>query len=75
MDGGVVHVAVFDAMGHDLYAGLTTSLARAATRNAHRAGGDGRLGERHHHLPATNGLGPFTTAFLTQLDLDSGELE
>jgi serine phosphatase RsbU (regulator of sigma subunit) len=36
--GEVLHAAVIDAMGHDLYAGLTSSVALAACRNARRSG-------------------------------------
>jgi serine phosphatase RsbU (regulator of sigma subunit) len=36
----VLHAAVIDAMGHDLYAGLTSSVALAACRNARRRGGE-----------------------------------
>ncbi|WP_225840245.1 PP2C family protein-serine/threonine phosphatase [Streptomyces sp. NK08204] len=35
-----LHTMILDAMGHDLTAGLTTSVAMAAARNARRAGGD-----------------------------------
>lgn len=38
--GDVLHAAVIDAMGHDLYAGLTSSVALAACRNARRSGGE-----------------------------------
>ncbi|MFI5972175.1 PP2C family protein-serine/threonine phosphatase [Streptomyces sp. NPDC051452] len=37
-DGHVVHLSVFDAMGHDTAAGLTANLAMAACRNARRQG-------------------------------------
>ena len=40
VDDGHAYVAIFDAMGHDLHAGLTTSMALAATRNARRSGAD-----------------------------------
>ncbi|MCF1508667.1 PP2C family protein-serine/threonine phosphatase [Streptomyces glomeratus] len=36
----VLHTMILDAMGHDLTAGLTTSVAMAAARNARRGGGD-----------------------------------
>ncbi len=35
----VLHTMILDAMGHDLTAGLTTSVAMAAARNARRGGG------------------------------------
>lgn len=36
----VLHTMILDSMGHDLTAGLTTSVAMAAARNARRGGGD-----------------------------------
>ncbi|MER6351503.1 PP2C family protein-serine/threonine phosphatase [Streptomyces sp. NPDC001634] len=36
----ILHTMILDAMGHDLTAGLTTSVAMAAARNARRCGGD-----------------------------------
>ncbi|MFH8774234.1 PP2C family protein-serine/threonine phosphatase [Streptomyces sp. NPDC017958] len=36
----ILHTMILDAMGHDLTAGLTTSIAMAAARNARRSGGD-----------------------------------
>ncbi|MEU3616299.1 PP2C family protein-serine/threonine phosphatase [Streptomyces sp. NPDC006872] len=36
----ILHTMILDAMGHDLTAGLTTSVAMAAARNARRAGAD-----------------------------------
>ncbi|MBL1110110.1 serine/threonine-protein phosphatase [Streptomyces sp. 5-8] len=36
----VLHTMILDGMGHDLIAGLTTSVAMAAARNARRGGGD-----------------------------------
>ncbi|MGI5143623.1 MULTISPECIES: PP2C family protein-serine/threonine phosphatase [unclassified Streptomyces] len=38
--GDALHAAVIDAMGHDLYAGLTSSVALAACRNARRSKGE-----------------------------------
>ncbi|WP_425276263.1 PP2C family protein-serine/threonine phosphatase [Streptomyces carpinensis] len=35
----VLHTMILDSMGHDLTAGLTTSVAMAAARNARRCGG------------------------------------
>ncbi|MFJ9676808.1 PP2C family protein-serine/threonine phosphatase [Streptomyces sp. NPDC101194] len=35
----VLHTMILDSMGHDLTAGLTTSVAMAAARNARRSGG------------------------------------
>lgn len=38
-DGPVVHLSVFDAMGHDTAAGLSAALAVGACRNTRRQGG------------------------------------
>ena len=79
VDDGHAHVAIFDAVGHDLQAGLVTSIVLAATRNARRGGAD---------LVAAAGLADemvaayrpgdrmlFATAFLARLDLATGVLE
>jgi serine phosphatase RsbU (regulator of sigma subunit) len=71
-------VAIFDAMGHDLHAGLTTSMALAATRNARRGGAGlieaAELADRTiaDHRPP--GSMSYATAFLAHLDLRTGEL-
>jgi hypothetical protein len=70
-----LHVAVLDAMGHDLASGLTTAVSLAACRNARRTGAD--LPELvecvddalAHWLPDQ-----FCTGVLAQLDLASGML-
>ncbi len=36
----ILHTMILDAMGHDLTAGLTTSVAMAAARNARRSGAE-----------------------------------
>ncbi|QIQ06354.1 PP2C family protein-serine/threonine phosphatase [Streptomyces liangshanensis] len=40
IDGPLVHLALFDAMGHDTAAGLCAALTLGACRNARRAGAD-----------------------------------
>ncbi|MEU4836341.1 PP2C family protein-serine/threonine phosphatase [Streptosporangium sp. NPDC023615] len=40
LTGDVVHLEIFDAMGHDVSAGLTANLAVAACRNNRRQGAD-----------------------------------
>ncbi|MFD5313310.1 PP2C family protein-serine/threonine phosphatase [Streptomyces ardesiacus] len=70
-----LHVAVMDAMGHDLASGLTTTVSLAACRNARRTG---------LHLPelvrsvdeALSSWLPdkFCTAVVAQLDLVTGLL-
>ncbi|ATE54578.1 serine/threonine protein phosphatase [Actinosynnema pretiosum] len=79
VDDGLAHVAIFDAMGHDLPAGLITSLALAATRNARRAGADlvaaAALADETITAHRRSGTLVYATAFLASLDLDSGRLD
>ncbi|MFD1147295.1 PP2C family protein-serine/threonine phosphatase [Saccharothrix hoggarensis] len=78
VDGGDAHVAIFDSVGHDLHAGLTTTVALAATRNARRSGlglvEAARLADEA--IAVRNGPDKltFATAVLARLDLDTGEL-
>ncbi|WP_405565694.1 PP2C family protein-serine/threonine phosphatase [Streptomyces sp. NBC_01180] len=71
-----VHLAIFDAMGHDIAAGLAANLAVAACRNARRQGADlvetGRVIESIlvEQLAHTR----YVTAILADLDMRSGEL-
>jgi serine phosphatase RsbU (regulator of sigma subunit) len=76
VDGHVVDLAVFDAVGHDLRAGMTTALAITAIRNARRRG-DGT--DLHALATAADAMifeqpGPlqFATAVLAQLDCVTG---
>lgn len=68
-------IAVFDSVGHDTAAGLTTALALAATRNARRAG-LGLVAAAALADEAIRGQGGsrFATALLAELDLDTGTL-
>ncbi|TDQ55486.1 PP2C family protein-serine/threonine phosphatase [Actinorugispora endophytica] len=74
LTGGVVHLAVFDAMGHDTAAGLTANLAVAACRNHRRQGaGLDTLGERiEQTLLSQFGHDRFVTAVLAELDTRTG---
>ncbi len=76
VDGDVVDLAVFDAVGHDLRASMTTALAITAIRNARRRDGGVDL---HGLAAAADALiaqqpGPmqFATAVLAQLDCATG---
>ncbi|WP_019812156.1 PP2C family protein-serine/threonine phosphatase [Saccharomonospora halophila] len=75
-DGRLGHVAVFDATGHDLQAGLVCSMAMAATRNARRVNetlaGIARRADTvlREHAAETR----FATAVLATVDFDSGVL-
>jgi hypothetical protein len=74
--GDTVHLGIFDAMGHDTTAGLTSSLAVAAFRN-HRLQGADLLGTGQgieDVLAEQDGSGRFVTAVLAELDLRSGVL-
>ncbi|TDB86395.1 serine/threonine-protein phosphatase [Actinomadura sp. KC216] len=72
--GDTVHLAIFDAMGHDTTAGLTASLAIAACRNARLHGANlvetGQAIEEA--LLGQDGDPRFVTALLMELDLQSG---
>lgn len=79
VDNGHAHVAIFDAMGHDLHAGLTTAVALAATRNARRNGlgllEGAELADQAVRQQASEGLrAPFATAVLAELDVTTGAL-
>ncbi|TYK49026.1 PP2C family protein-serine/threonine phosphatase [Actinomadura decatromicini] len=72
--GNTAHLAIFDAMGHDTTAGLTSNLAIAACRNSRLQGAG--LVETGQAIEAVlaeqDGSGRFVTAVLAELDLRSG---
>ncbi|WP_107050703.1 PP2C family protein-serine/threonine phosphatase [Streptomyces sp. NRRL F-2580] len=74
--GDVVHLAVFDAMGHDTAAGLTANLAMATCRNQRRQGAS--LTQARDAIEAMLleqfTLDRYATAVLADLDLRSGLL-
>ncbi|GAA3290549.1 hypothetical protein GCM10020295_05270 [Streptomyces cinereospinus] len=74
--GDQVHLAVFDAMGHDSYAGLTANLAVAACRNQRRQGADLiSTGERVEQVLVDHfGHDTYVTAVLAGLDTATGLL-
>jgi hypothetical protein len=75
VDAGHAHLAVFDAVGHDLAAGLTTTLALAATRNARRAGeGLVAAAAAADRIIADQVGSRFATAILANLELKTGKL-
>ena len=69
-------IAVFDAMGHGLEAGLLASVAVASCRNSRRAGDDlaGTTVAIDQAIAAQFGPDHFVTAVLAELDLASGRL-
>ncbi|MFI9587734.1 PP2C family protein-serine/threonine phosphatase [Streptomyces sp. NPDC052236] len=75
--GHTVHLAIFDAMGHDMAAGLAANLAVAACRNNRRQGAG--LVETGEAIDRTlteqfNGHGRHVTAVLANLDTHTGRL-
>jgi serine phosphatase RsbU (regulator of sigma subunit) len=72
---GLVHLAVFDAMGHDTSAGLTANLAVAACRN-HRRQGAGlvEIGEGIERTLLEQFDRAYMTAVLATLDIHTGRL-
>jgi serine phosphatase RsbU (regulator of sigma subunit) len=78
VDGDLVDLAVFDAAGHDLRAGMTTALAITAVRNARRADAEDltAIAARADQLIAAQpGPGQFATAVLARLDTLTGMID
>ncbi|RAY15191.1 serine/threonine-protein phosphatase [Actinomadura craniellae] len=76
MRGDTLHLAIFDAMGHDTAAGLTASIAMGACRNGRRLGMDlTSTAESVDHAIAGQFAGErFATGVLGVLDVGAGEL-
>ena len=74
--GDHLHVSIFDALGHDLTAGLLASVALASCRSARRAGGSlaAIAAGADHAIARQFGEGRFVTALLCDLDLATGLL-
>lgn len=74
--GGTAHIAIIDAIGHSLAAGLISTAAVAALRNARRNGAS--LADSSRLVDATLaeqfGEEKFATGVLADLDIDSGLL-
>ncbi|MFF9086079.1 PP2C family protein-serine/threonine phosphatase [Streptomyces sp. NPDC014991] len=72
----VVHLSIFDAMGHDTSAGLTAALAMGACRNHRRQGtGLGDLGGAIERVLVEQfGRSRFVTGVLADLDTSTGVL-
>jgi serine phosphatase RsbU (regulator of sigma subunit) len=73
--GEHLHVSIFDSVGHDLTAGLISSVAMAACRTTRRSGGDlAQLAARADQAIADQfGAARFATALLCNLDTGTGE--
>ncbi|WP_228925783.1 PP2C family protein-serine/threonine phosphatase [Streptomyces sp. DH7] len=72
-----VHLAIFDAMGHDTAAGLTANLAMAACRNHRRQGAPlNRIGEAIEQVLTEQFADRirYVTAILADLDTRTGRL-
>ncbi|WP_437097056.1 PP2C family protein-serine/threonine phosphatase [Streptomyces sp. enrichment culture] len=74
--GHILHLGVFDAMGHDTTAGITANVAVAACRNARRQGAT--LAETSQEVERAlieqfDGR-RYVTAILADLDMESGRL-
>lgn len=74
MLGDRLHVSIFDAVGHDLAAGLLASVGLAACRSTRRAGGSlPDIAARADQLIAQQfGESRYVTALLCHLDLGTG---
>ncbi|MEU8467277.1 PP2C family protein-serine/threonine phosphatase [Streptomyces sp. NPDC029006] len=72
----VLHLSIFDAMGHDTSAGLTAALAMGACRNHRRQGTDlGDLGDAIERVLIEQfGRTRFVTGILADLDTSTGML-
>jgi hypothetical protein len=74
--GDTLHLATFDAIGHDLSAGLIASVGMASCRNTRRAGLDLRdaVTAADKVIASQFGKDCFLTALLCDLHLPSGRL-
>ncbi len=71
----ILHASIFDAMGHDLASGLTTSVVMAGCRNGRRSGADlPNMIEVVDRTLAEWLPDQFCTGVVCQLDVDTGVL-
>ncbi|MDQ2813272.1 MAG: serine/threonine-protein phosphatase [Actinomycetota bacterium] len=72
--GDHLHVSIFDALGHDLAAGLLASVAMASCRSTRRAGGTlpDVAARADHAIAGQFGASRFVTALLCDLNLVTG---
>jgi serine phosphatase RsbU (regulator of sigma subunit) len=72
--GDRLHVSVFDAVGHDLAAGLLASVAMASCRSARRSGGTLQdiVTRADHAIARQFGESRFVTALLCDLNVATG---
>jgi serine/threonine protein phosphatase PrpC len=76
IDDRVLHVAVFDAMGHGLAAAGVAAFALSAYRHSRRSGSDllETYAAMHDAVGAQFPERRFVTALIAQLELDTGQL-
>lgn len=77
LEGDTLHLAVFDAMGHDVSAGLTANLAMASCRNHRRQGLDLVANSEAIEGVLIKEFGRadrFVTAIMAELDIRTGML-
>jgi hypothetical protein len=76
LNEGVLHLAVFDAMGHGLAAASVAALALSAYRHSRRQGHGpvASYGAVDAALVSDGETRRFVTALIAELDLDSGQL-
>lgn len=76
VDERTAQVGIFDAMGHDLQAGLMATTAVAAYRNGRRNRLDlvGSAHHVHHHITQHFGSNQFVTGILLSLEIATGRL-
>jgi hypothetical protein len=74
--GDHLHLSIFDALGHDLAAGLLASVGLASCRSTRRAGGSlaSIAAKADHAIAAQFDDHRFVTALLCDLDLETGLL-
>ena len=74
--GDHLHVSIFDALGHDLAAGLLASVGIASCRSTRRAGGslEAIAARADGAIAGFFGEGRFVTALLCDLDVATGLL-
>jgi Stage II sporulation protein E (SpoIIE) len=75
LSGDHLHVSIFDALGHDLAAGLLASVGMASCRSTRRSGGTlADIADRADRAIAGQfGDSRFVTALLCDLDLATGQ--
>lgn len=75
VDGSLLHLALFDAMGHDTSAGLTASVAMGSCRHNRRLGMElPAISEAVDAAIKEHFTGRFATGILACLDLRTGQL-